>query len=131
MNDSSETPPADAQPAEAPEETKAVSAGSLPNKEEVMEAIRPVVDPEMNVSIVDLGLVYDVEADEAASKLNIKMTLTSPMCPVGPQIMGAVHSSALQMEGVEDVEIQLVWTPQWDPRQMATDDVKMMLGIWE
>jgi metal-sulfur cluster biosynthetic enzyme len=104
---------------------------SLPNREEVLEALRPVVDPEMNVSIVDLGLVYDVEADDEASKLNIKMTLTSPMCPVGPQIMGAVHSTALQMEEVDDVEITLVWAPPWDPRSMATDDVKMMLGIWE
>ena len=104
---------------------------SMPNREEVLEALRPVVDPEMNVSIIDLGLVYDVEADEDEQKLHIKMTLTSPMCPVGPQIMGAVHSTALQLEEVEDVDIQLVWTPPWDPRSMATDDVKMMLGIWE
>ncbi len=103
---------------------------SLPNREEVLEALKPVVDPEMNVSIVDLGLVYDVEAEDP-DKLLIKMTLTSPMCPVGPQIMGAVHSTALQLEGVEDVDIQLVWAPPWDPRTMATDDVKMMLGIWE
>ena len=104
---------------------------SMPNKEEVLEAIHPVTDPEMNISIIDLGLIYDVEADEDASKLNIKMTLTSPMCPVGPQIMGAVHSTVLQMENVEEVEIELVWSPPWDPRTMATDDVKMMLGIWE
>jgi metal-sulfur cluster biosynthetic enzyme len=104
---------------------------ALPSKEEVFAAIHPVVDPEMNISIIDLGLIYDVEPDEDASKLNIKMTLTSPMCPVGPQIMGAVHSTVLQMEAVEEVEIQLVWTPPWDPRTMATDDVKMMLGIWE
>ena len=104
---------------------------SMPNKEEVLEAIQPVTDPEMNVSIIDLGLIYDVVADEEASKLCIKMTLTSPMCPVGPQIMGAVHSTVLQMENVEEVEIELVWSPPWDPRAMATDDVKMMLGIWE
>jgi len=104
---------------------------SMPNREEVLEAVKPVVDPEMNISIVDLGLIYDVEADEDAGKLTVKMTLTSPMCPVGPQIMGAVHSTALQMENVDDVEIELVWTPPWDPRTMATDDVKMMLGIWE
>ena len=83
---------------ETPAEPAPAAAGALPNKEEVLEAIRPVVDPEMNVSIVDLGLVYDVEADDSAGKLNIKMTLTSPMCPVGPQIMGAVHSTALQMD---------------------------------
>lgn len=104
---------------------------SLPNKEEVFEALRPIVDPEMNVSIVDLGLIYDVEPEEEDSRLRVKMTLTSPMCPVGPQIMGAVHTTCLQMEDVEDVDIQLVWTPPWDPRVMATEDVKMMLGIWD
>ncbi len=104
---------------------------SLPNKEEVLEALKPVVDPEMNISIVDLGLIYDVEGEEAGQQLHIKMTLTSPMCPVGPQIMGAVHSTALQLEGVEDVDIQLVWTPPWDPRTMASEDVRMMLGIWD
>jgi metal-sulfur cluster biosynthetic enzyme len=104
---------------------------SLPNKEEVFEALRPIVDPEMNVSIVDLGLIYDVEPEEEDSRLRVKMTLTSPACPVGPQIMGAVHTTCLQMEEVEDVDIQLVWTPPWDPRVMATEDVKMMLGIWD
>lgn len=104
---------------------------SLPNKEEVFEALRPIVDPEMNVSIVDLGLIYDVEPEEEDNRLRVKMTLTSPACPVGPQIMGAVHTACLQMEEVEDVDIQLVWTPPWDPRVMATEDVKMMLGIWD
>lgn len=104
---------------------------ALPDKEEVLEALIPVVDPEMNISIVDLGLIYDVEPDEENQRLLIKMTLTSPMCPVGPQIMGAVHSSALGIEGVEDVDIQLVWTPPWDPRTMASEEVRMMLGIWE
>lgn len=108
------------------------AADSLPNKEEVLEALRPIVDPELNLSIVDLGLIYDSEPHpDKESALLIKMTLTSPACPVGPQIMGAVHSTALQIEGVEDVDIKLVWTPPWDPRTMATEDVRMMLGIWE
>lgn len=104
---------------------------SLPEKQAVLEALIPVVDPEMNISIVDLGLIYDVEPDEENKRLLIKMTLTSPMCPVGPQIMGAVHSCALEIDGVEDVDIQLVWTPPWDPRTMASEEVRMMLGIWE
>jgi len=107
------------------------TTNALPNKEEVFEALRPIVDPELNLSIVDLGLIYDSEADEDNKRLNIKMTLTSPACPVGPQIMGAVHSTALQIEGVEDVDIELVWNPPWDPRKMATEDVRMMLGIWD
>lgn len=104
---------------------------SLPSKEEVLEAIKPVTDPEINISIIDLGLIYDVELDEAENQVNIKMTLTSPACPVGPQIMAAVHGRVLDLEEVDNVDIQLVWSPPWDPRTMATEDVKMMLGIWE
>ena len=104
---------------------------AMPTREEVMEAIRPVKDPEMDFSIVDLGLIYDVELDEASKSVVVKMTLTSPACPVGPQIMGAVHTQCLDLEEVEDVDVQLVWTPLWDPTEMASDDVKMLLGIWE
>jgi metal-sulfur cluster biosynthetic enzyme len=96
-----------------------------------MDAIRPVTDPEINISIVDLGLVYDVEFDEADNQVNVKMTLTSPACPVGPQIMAAVHGKVLELEGVDNVDIQLIWSPPWDPRTMAAEDVKMMLGIWD
>ncbi len=104
---------------------------AMPTREDVMEAIRPVKDPEMDFSIVDLGLIYDVELDEANKSVVVKMTLTSPACPVGPQIMGAVHTQCLDLEEVEDVDVQLVWTPLWDPTKMASDDVKMLLGIWE
>ena len=104
---------------------------AMPTREEVMEAIRPVKDPEMDFSIVDLGLIYDVELDEANKSVVVKMTLTSPACPVGPQIMGAVHTQCLDLEEVEDVDVQLVWTPLWDPTKMASEDVKMLLGIWE
>jgi len=104
---------------------------AIPNKEEIFEALRPIVDPELNLSIVDLGLIYDAEPDEEAHRVLVKMTLTSPACPVGPQIMGAVHSTCLQLEDVDDVEIELVWVPPWDPRTMASEDVRMMLGIWD
>jgi metal-sulfur cluster biosynthetic enzyme len=103
----------------------------MPTKEEVIEAIRPVSDPEINISIVELGLVYDVELDEESKQVNIKMTLTSPACPVGPQIMAAVHGKCLELPEVDNVDIQLIWSPPWDPRTMASEDVKMMLGIWE
>jgi len=104
---------------------------AMPTREEVMEAIRPVKDPELDFSIVDLGLVYDVELDEANKSVVVKMTLTSPACPIGPQIMGAVHTQCLDLDEVEDVDVQLVWTPLWDPTKMASEDVKMLLGIWE
>ncbi len=104
---------------------------AIPTKDEVIEAIRPVVDPEINISIVDLGLIYDVEVEEETQQVTVLMTLTSPACPVGPQIMAAVHGKVLDVENVEDVDIQLVWSPPWDPRTMASEDVKMTLGIWE
>jgi metal-sulfur cluster biosynthetic enzyme len=104
---------------------------AMPSKEEVIEAIRPVSDPEINISIVELGLIYDVELDEESKQVNIKMTLTSPACPVGPQIMAAVHGKCLDLPEVDNVDIQLIWSPPWDPRTMASEDVKMMLGIWE
>ncbi len=104
---------------------------ALPTKDEVIEAIRPVTDPEINISIVDLGLIYDVEVEEKTQQVTVHMTLTSPACPVGPQIMAAVHGKVLDMADVEDVDIQLVWSPPWDPRTMASEDTKMTLGIWE
>jgi len=104
---------------------------AMPTKEEVIEAIKPITDPEINISIVDLGLIYDVEFDEGDNQVNVKMTLTSPACPVGPQIMASVHGRVLDLEEVENVDIQLIWSPPWDPRTMATEDVRMMLGIWE
>ena len=66
----------------------------------VMDAIRPVQDPEMRLGIVDLGLVYDVVVAESGEDVTVKMTLTSPMCPVGPMIMEAVHESVARMPGV-------------------------------
>ena len=104
---------------------------AMPTREEVMEAIQPVSDPELGFSVVDLGLIYDIELDEANKSVVVKMTLTSPACPVGPQIMGAIHTQCLDLADVEDVDVQLVWIPNWDPTTMASDDVKMMLGIWE
>ncbi len=103
----------------------------IPSKEDIIESLKPIIDPELGISIVDLGLIYDVEPDDEKKAVRVKMTLTSPACPVGPQIMGAIHSQCLQLEDVDDVDLQLVWTPPWDPRTMATEDVRMMLGIWE
>ena len=94
---------------------------------DIKEKLKEVVDPEIHYNIVDLGLVYG--ADIEGENVKIRMTLTSPMCPMGPQIMAAVHSKVSQMPMVKDVKIDLVWTPTWDPRTMATEDAKMHLGI--
>lgn len=100
-----------------------------PTDEELREALRGVEDPELHMSIVDLGLVYGVEIDED-HRVTVDMTLTSPACPVGPMLQGLIFHKLQQMEGVEDVEVNLVWNPPWDPRTMASDDIKIALGIW-
>ena len=104
-------------------------AAARPTAEELMDAVRAVQDPELQMSIVELGLVYGLDVDEEGL-VTVKMTLTSPACPVGPTLQGQIYHTLSQMDGVEDVEVNLVWDPPWDPKIMASDDVKMMLGIW-
>jgi metal-sulfur cluster biosynthetic enzyme len=82
-------------------------------EEQVREALKQIEDPEVGLNIVDLGLVYDVEVDGAAVTVN--MTLTSPACPVGPQILNGSKMVVQDMEGVEEAKIQLVWEPFWTP----------------
>ena len=104
-------------------------AAARPTAEEIMDAVKGVEDPELQMSIVDLGLIYGVDVDEEGI-VTVQMTLTSPACPVGPMLQGQIYSTVSQMDGVEDVEVNLVWEPPWDPKTMASEDVKMMLGIW-
>ncbi|MDR3614311.1 MAG: metal-sulfur cluster assembly factor [Candidatus Obscuribacterales bacterium] len=93
----------------------------------VRENLRTVVDPELGISIVDLGLIYGIEIKD--SNVDVKMTLTSPACPLGAVIQGQAHQCLKKLPWVNDVNIQLVWSPRWDPRQMASEDARMQLGI--
>lgn len=102
---------------------------TAPTYEEMKAKLWEVKDPEINLSIVDLGLVYGVEMDDEGV-VNVTMTLTSPGCPLGPVIRGEAYAKLKELPGVKDVDVQIVWSPPWDPRTMASDDVKMMLGIW-
>lgn len=97
----------------------------------IVEALRPVEDPEIGISIVDLGLLRGVEVEDETGRVLVTMTLTSPMCPLGPQIMAAVKAAAAAVPGVGQAAVQLVWSPPWDPRVDATDDAKAELGIWD
>ena len=103
-------------------------ATTAPTHDEMMDRLREVMDPEINLSIVELGLVYDVEYEDG--DVLVTMTLTSPGCPLGPIIRGEVYAKMREIPGVKDVDVQIVWSPPWDPRTMASDDVKMQLGIW-
>lgn len=98
-------------------------------KDKCMEALEEVVDPEIGIDIVNLGLVYGVDMSEEGI-VNITMTLTSMGCPMAPQIMQEVRNVLEELEEVQGVNIDLVWTPQWDKSKM-TRYGKIALGIHE
>jgi metal-sulfur cluster biosynthetic enzyme len=102
---------------------------AMPTEEEVRNALKAVYDPEIGLNIVDLGLVYGIEIHEP--NITINMTLTSPACPLGPVIQSQAQAILQSMfEDVEDVKINLVWNPPWDPRTMASEEAKLELGLW-
>ena len=101
----------------------------IPTKEEITAALKSVHDPEINLSIIDLGLVYDIHV-EPEGKVQIKMTLTTPACPYGEILVGQAHRTVAELEGVREVQINLVWDPPWDPKEMCSDTAKDVLGIW-
>lgn len=85
--------------------------------EVVRKALRAVKDPELGLNIVDIGLVYDIEVSDAGD-VHIKMTLTSPGCPSGPEMLEDARLVASQVEGVNSAEVELVWEPYWTPERM-------------
>jgi metal-sulfur cluster biosynthetic enzyme len=98
------------------------------NEELVREALKNVFDPELRLSIVDLGLVYDVDVEDG--KVKVVYTLTTPACPLGPVIDEQIQDVLGDLPGVQEVESEITFAPPWDPRTMASDEIKMQLGIW-
>jgi metal-sulfur cluster biosynthetic enzyme len=92
----------------------------------VRQTLRGVKDPELDLNIVDLGLVYDVEVDEG--NVAIKMTLTSPGCPAGPMITNDVYKNVRAMPGVRDVDVEIVWEPYWTPERIEPK-IRAMMGF--
>ena len=99
------------------------------DESDVLSKLSEVEDPEMKMSVIDLGLIYSVSIDD--SHAEIDMTLTSPGCPVAPEIMAAVHRSALNTEGIASVHVNLTFSPPWDPKLHASEDAKFELGIFD
>lgn len=93
----------------------------------VRTALRQVKDPEVGLNVIDLGLVYDVDVAEQG-KVKVAMTLTSPGCPAGPQILGEAEEVVRGLEGVTDAEIELVWEPFWTPERIDPK-VRAFLGF--
>jgi|SRR4051794_9042697 len=106
-----------------------MAQGTKLTSEVLMEALVPVQDPEIRMSIVDLGLVYGVEADDNGM-VDVTITLTTPACPLGPLLIGQIQDTLMDVEGVKDVNVDITFTPPWDPRTMASDEIRMQLGIW-
>ena len=98
----------------------------MPSKEEVVEALRQVEDPELGMDIVELGLFYDAEV--VGSTVKVTYTLTSMGCPVGPMIQEDIHRVVRELDGIEDIDVELTWDPPWSPERMS-DDAKFILGI--
>jgi len=121
------TPPAPALPAAdaAPRDPAGPSAEPI-TEELVKLALRRVKDPELNLNIIDLGLVYEIRVDE--QKVSVDMSLTSPGCPSGPEIMGDVERQLRELPGVQDVEVNLVWSPFWSPERIEPR-VRAYLGF--
>ena len=99
----------------------------MSKKEQIIEEISKIYDPEIPVNIYELGLIYDisVENDNAAK---IKMTLTSPNCPVAESLPQEVKDSAMQVEGIENVNLELVWDPPWN-KDMMSEAAKLELNL--
>ena len=102
------------------------SLEDMPSREEVIDALRAVEDPELGMDIVELGLLYDVEVE--GPKVHMTYSLTSMGCPVGPMIEQQMLEVVEGLEGVDDVKAELTWEPPWSPEKMS-DDAKFILGF--
>jgi metal-sulfur cluster biosynthetic enzyme len=108
------------------DEPAAPADGGPLNEDQVKLALRRVKDPELNLNIVDLGLIYAIDVD--GSTVRVDMTLTSPGCPSGPEIMGDAERQIRTVPGVSDVALNLVWSPYWTPERIEPR-VRAYLGF--
>ena len=104
-----------------------VNSDEMVTIEEVNDALREVIDPELGLDFVELGLIYGVDID-AAGAVKVTYTLTTPGCPIGPQVEGQIQEFVSEIEGVTSVESELVFTPPWSPDLMS-EDAKFALGF--
>lgn len=114
-------------------ETPAPSSSPSAREEEslaaqVQAALKEVIDPELNINVVDLGLVYDTQVQDG--NVQVTYTLTSPGCPLGPVIKGQMSAMLGRLPWVKKIETTLTWDPPWDPKTMASEEAKTELGIW-
>lgn len=105
--------------AHRPGVTDACRGGSAVTAEQVRDVLRGVLDPELGANVVELGLVYDVQI--VGTKVFVTMTLTTPLCPMNEMIPDAVRQAVGALPGVGGVDVELVWTPAWEPQMMSRE----------
>src|SRR5689334_20649662 len=101
---------------------------------DVRATLSKIVDPEIHIDIVSLGLVYGVDlkaAERGRYKVGVKTTLTTPACPYGPALLSKIHADLAAIPEVSDVEVDLVWVPPWDPKTMASPEARLKMGFLE
>lgn len=98
-------------------------------KEQVIERLREVYDPEIPVNIYDLGLIYTIDVDAQTGHVDVEMTLTAPGCPVAQTFPGTVANAVRTVEGVQDAHVELVWDPPWTKDRMS-DAARLQLGMF-
>lgn len=96
----------------------------MPTRDQVIEVLKTVEDPEIFLDIWFLGLIYNIGIGEEG-KIDIEMTFTTPLCPAGPQLVGEVKDKIMKLDGVKEVEVKVTFNPPWQP----SDEVKSMLGL--
>ena len=99
----------------------------MSKKDQIIEEIRKIYDPELPVNIYELGLIYDIKVRDERFAI-IKMTLTTPNCPVAESLPKEVKNGAMQVEGIEDVDLELVWDPPWN-KDMMSESAKLELNL--
>lgn len=100
-----------------------------PSDPSLKEWLRPVEDPDLGMSLLDLGLIYSVE-QVSEGKMHVKMTLTSPACPAADYLVHQIKTRMGEYPDVTETEVEIVWEPKWDPATMASEECKEELGIW-
>jgi metal-sulfur cluster biosynthetic enzyme len=103
---------------------------AMATKTEIIESLKEIYDPEIGVNIVDLGLVYGMDWDEEKGHVHVDLTLTSPGCPLGPEIIRDIKRELREHDDILQVNVELVWSPLWHPSMMS-DDAKDELGYDE
>ena len=99
----------------------------MTKKDQIIEEIRKIYDPELPVNIYELGLIYDIQIKDEKF-VSIKMTLTTPNCPVAESLPKEVKDAVMQVEGIEDVDLQLVWDPPWN-KEMMSEAAKLEMNL--